>query len=51
MCNRSIVEDDYTTKSAATQFSRAWNQLGRYSPAVQDEIKQLSSFGITSLTH
>ena len=45
------LHDDYTTKSAATQFARAWNQLSRYSPAVQDEIKQLSSFGITSLTH
>jgi hypothetical protein len=45
------LHDDYTTKSAATQFSRAWNQLGRYTPAVKDELNQLSSLGLHSLTH
>ena len=45
------LRDDYTTKSAATQFSRAWNQLGRHTPAVQDELRHLASFGITTLTH
>ena len=45
------LHDDYTTKSAATQFSRAWNQLGRYTPAVQDELRQLASVGLTSLSH
>ena len=45
------LHDDYTTKSAATQFARAWNQLGRYTPAVQDELRNLSSLGICSLTH
>lgn len=45
------LHDDYTTKSAATQFSRAWNQLGRYTPAVKDEILRLSSLGIHPLTH
>lgn len=45
------LHDDYTTKSAATQFARAWNQLGRYTPAVQDELRQLSALGICALTH
>ena len=43
------LHDDYTTKSAATQFSRAWNLLGRYTPAVQDELRQLASVGLTSI--
>lgn len=45
------LHDEYTTKSAATQFSRAWNQLGRHTPAVQDELRQLASLGVSSLTH
>ena len=45
------LHEDYTTKSAATQFSRAWNQLGRYTPAVKDELLRLSAYGIRSLTH
>ena len=45
------LRDDYTTKSASTQFTRAWNQLGRYTPSVQDELRHLAELGITSLTH
>lgn len=45
------LHDDYTTKSAATQFSRAWNLLGRYTPVVKDELNHLAARGITSLTH
>lgn len=45
------LHDDYTTRSAASQFARAWNQLGRYTPAVKDELSHLSTLGITSLTN
>jgi len=45
------LKNDYTSKSAATQFSRAWNSLGRYSPAVKDELILLASHGINPLTH
>lgn len=44
------LREDYSTKSAATQFARAWNQLSRYTPAVQDELRLLASWGITSIT-
>ncbi len=38
---------DYTAKNNAMQFTRAWNQHGRYSEAVQDEIYLLKQYGIT----
>ena len=45
------LSEDYSSKSAATQFTRAWNQHGRHTPEVQDELRRLASLGIDSLTH
>lgn len=45
------LREDYTTKSAATQFNRAWYQLGRHTPPINDELRHLASLGITSITH
>jgi hypothetical protein len=35
------LQNDYTTKNALFQFRRAWNELRRFHPAVQDEVEHL----------
>ncbi len=41
------LQDDYSTKNGTYQFTRAWNELSRYNPAVKDEValvKTLNKF-------
>lgn len=40
------LDNDYVTKNNAYQFRRAWNEHGRYTPAVKDEINELYRQGI-----
>ena len=40
------LENDYVTKNNAYQFRRAWNEHGRYTPAVKDEIDELYRRGL-----
>ena len=39
------LKTDYTAKNNASQFRRAMNEHGRYSPEVQDEVVYLESIG------
>jgi hypothetical protein len=36
--------NDYSSKTGLYQFRRAWNELGRYHPAVQDEVSRLTVY-------
>ena len=44
------LQNDYSTGTGLSQFRRAWNDLGRYSPAVTDEIDHLAKCGVKSIT-
>ena len=41
---------DYIAKNNAYQFSRAWNEHGRFAPAIRDEVNRLAELGIHSIT-
>lgn len=36
--------NDYSSKTGLYQFRRAWNELGRYHPAVRDEVSRLAVY-------
>ena len=40
------LQNDYSTGTGLSQFRRAWNELRRYHPAVQDEVKLLAELGV-----
>ena len=40
------LEGDYISKNNAYQFRRAWNEHGRYTPAVQGELNELYRRGV-----
>jgi len=44
------LQNDYSTKNELYQFRRAWNELRRYHPAVQDEVARLIACGVKSIT-
>jgi hypothetical protein len=44
------LQNDYSTKNELYQFRRAWNELSRYNPAVQDEVARLIACGVKSIT-
>ena len=43
------LTEDYITKNNAYQFTRAWNEHGRYAPAILEEIDYLKQYGIYTL--
>jgi hypothetical protein len=43
------LQNDYSSKTGLYQFRRAWNELRRYHPAVQDELEQLAEYSIRSI--
>ena len=43
------LQNDYSSKTGLYQFRRAWNELSRYHPAVQDEVQHLAEFGVKSI--
>lgn len=43
------LAQDYTSKSTAFQFNRAWKEHGRYSEAIRDEVAHLRSLGVPPL--
>lgn len=43
------LQNDYSSKNELYQFRRAWNELRRYHPAVEDELKTLAEFGVKSI--
>ena len=43
------LQNDYSTKNTLSQFRRAWNELRRYHPAVQDEVSHLAECGVKSI--
>ena len=44
------LQNDYSSKNELYQFRRAWNELSRYNPAVQDEVARLIACGVKSIT-
>jgi len=43
------LQNDYTSKTTLSQFRRAWNELRRFHPAVQDEVSHLAECGVKSI--
>ena len=43
------LQNDYTSKTTLSQFRRAWNDLRRFHPAVQDEVNHLAELGVKSI--
>ena len=43
------LQNDYSSKNGIFQFRRAWNELGRFNPAVKDEVERLAEFGVRPL--
>ena len=43
------LQNDYSSKTTLYQFRRAWNELSRYHPAVQDEVARLIACGVKSI--
>lgn len=43
------LQNDYSSKTGLYQFRRAWNELSRYTPSVQDEVALLAEYGIRSI--
>lgn len=41
--------NDYSSGTGLYQFKRAWNELRRYHPAVEDEVARLAEFGVKSI--
>jgi len=44
------LQNDYSSKTTLYQFRRAWNELRRYHPAVQDEVNRLAACGVKAIT-
>jgi len=43
------LQNDYSSKTGIYQFRRAWNELSRYTPAVEDEVTHLAECGVKSI--
>ena len=43
------LQNDYSSKTGLYQFRRAWNELRRFHPAVQDEVAHLAELGVKSI--
>lgn len=43
------LQNDYSSKTGIYQFRRAWNELRRYHPAVQDEVDHLAEMGVRAI--
>jgi hypothetical protein len=43
------LQNDYTSKTTLSQFRRAWNELRRFHPAVQDEVSHFAECGVKSI--
>ena len=43
------LQNDYSSKTSIYQFRRAWNELRRFHPAVQDEVAHLAECGVKSI--
>lgn len=43
------LRNDYSAKTALSQFRRAWNELRRFHPAVIDEVSHLAECGVKSI--
>lgn len=43
------LSEDYMVKNKASQFDRAWKELGRYTDAVREQVELLEDYGIRKL--